>query len=340
MKEKMFKTILIFSLFSFAKADLLSLTTGIHKCYQGHKCIYYRGGSLLNQINDPGYHSMLPLITSNYNIQTTWQTDKLNNVLCGSSQGGKAYLDIEVVNKLDSSKECIIKTVGEHTIEYDKPLIFDYIPSEVAQFCKNYTLDDIVIREFDKLDEVLLEKLKENVKSYGLENCVGIKKVRINRPKLDDRTSMQFEAIEHEMKDKELTKQKKETEKIRLESQLQREIMDKERLQKTSEIDMNIQKMKIESEAVRQKIIDEMHYEKNKKIADAEKYRLEKISEGNELLFSNPNYIVLEGYKAAHNNAKLIFGDIPQNALFNLGESMSEPINRYVYETMNKTYNY
>ena len=103
---------------------------------------------------------------------------------------------------------------------------------------------------------------------------------------------------------------------------------------------MNIQKMKTESEKKKKKIIDEMHYEKNKKLSDAEKYRLEKIAEGNELLFSNPNYIVLEGYKAAHNNAKLIFGDIPQNALFNLGESKSDPINKYVYETMNQTYSY
>ena len=63
----------------------------------------------------------------------------------GSSQGGYAFLDIEVVNKLSSNDKCILKVIGEHTIDYDKPLIYDYIPSEVAQFCKDYTLDDIVI---------------------------------------------------------------------------------------------------------------------------------------------------------------------------------------------------
>ena len=105
--------------------------------------------------------------------------------MCGSTRGGQAYLDIEVVNKLSSNDECIRKVVGQHTVEYDKPLIFDYIPSEVAQFCKNYTLDDIVIREFDKLDEVLLEKLRDNVESYGLTECLEIKKVRINEPRLD-----------------------------------------------------------------------------------------------------------------------------------------------------------
>ena len=170
----------------------------IHECQQGHRCVYYRGGSLLNTINIPGFSLKLPFITTNHNIQITWQTDRLNNVICGSSQGGHAFLDIEVVNKLSESKQCVLKVVGEHTIDYDKPLIFDYIPSEVAQFCKNYTLDDIVIREFDKLDEVLLSKLRKNVESYGLEDCLSIKNVRINRPRLDKEMQKKFESIENE----------------------------------------------------------------------------------------------------------------------------------------------
>ena len=90
-------------------------------------------------ISDPGYHLKLPHFTSYNNVQITWQTDKLTNVMCGSSQGGHAFLDIEVVNKLSSSDKCILKVIGEHTIDYDKPLIYDYIPSEVAQFCKDYS---------------------------------------------------------------------------------------------------------------------------------------------------------------------------------------------------------
>ena len=79
-------------------------------------------------------------------------------------------------------------------------MIYDYIPSEVAQFCKNYTLNDIVIREFDKLDEVLLDKLRKNIDSYGLGDCLEIKNVRINRPKLNEQMRKIFESIENEEK--------------------------------------------------------------------------------------------------------------------------------------------
>ena len=199
----------------------------IHQCEQGHRCVYYRGGSLLSQLSNPGYQLKIPLITYHHNVQVTWQTDTLHNVVCGSSQGGQAYLDIDVVNKLSSSDKCILKVVGEHTVNYDKPLIFDYIPSEVAQFCKNYTLDDIVIREFDKLDEVLLEKLRDNIESYRLSDCLEIKKVRINRPKLDDAMRKRFESIENEQKVNELAIRQKETERAKLETQLQKEMMEK-----------------------------------------------------------------------------------------------------------------
>lgn len=328
---------LIITIYSINIIYTQSLVPGIHKCQQGYKCVYYRGGKLLNTINDPGYHFTTPIITSHHNIQVTWQTDKLKNVLCGSSQGGKAFLDIEVVNKLSNDKDCIIKTIGEHSIEYDKPIIFDYIPSEVAQFCKNYSLHEIVIKQFDKLDEVLLKKLIDNVKSYNLDDCISIKNVRISRPKLDDEMREKFEAIEYEQKQKELAIQKKETEKINLEIELQREIMEKERQQKTSEIEMNIQKLKIKFQAERQLIIDDMEFLKNKKKADAEKYKLQKIAEGNELLFANPNYIILEGYKAAHNNAKLVIGEVPQNALMNLGGFTSVDPNIYRYFSRNNS---
>lgn len=317
-------SVLVFSI-------LICNNFSIHKCNQGHKCVYYRGGQLLNSLNDPGYHLKIPLITNHHNVQITWQTDKLNNVICGSSRGGQAYLDIEVVNKLSSSKECILNVIGEHTVDYDKPLIFDYIPSEVAQFCKNYTLDDIVIREFDKLDEVLLEKLRENVQSYDLSSCLEIKKVRINRPTLDKDMQKKFESIENEQKEKELAQQKKNTEKVILETQLQKEVMEKERQQKTNEIEMMIQISKAKSEAEKQKILDNMEFESKKKKADANKYKVEKQAEGNEMLFSNPNYIRLEAFKATHSNSKLIFGDVPQNALINLGG--------FTDYTSNKNYN-
>jgi len=327
----MLKQLILLSIFSRTSA-ILNWIPGIHKCEQGHVCVYYKGGKLLDNHNSPGYHIKMPFITDHHNVQITWQTDKLENVICGSDRGGTAYLDIEVVNKLKNTFECINDTLSEHTINYDKPLIYDYIPSEVAQFCKNYTLNDIVIREFDKLDEVLLKKLIENVESYGLKNCLSIKNVRISKPKLKHDMQLKFESIENEQKAKELALQQKETEKVRLEIITQREIMERERAQKTAEIEEQTKKAIAKSQFEIQEIKDNMEFEKVKKEAEGEKYRLEKIAEGNEMLLSNPNYIRLESYKSVAPNAKLIFGNVPQNAFMNFG-SLSEDTKMYNTQT-------
>ena len=312
----------------FICVALISSVFMVHTCHEGHKCIYYLGGKLSNSTNNPGYHLKLP-ISRHYNIQTTWQTDKLENVICGSSRGGQAYLDIEVVNKLSNTDDCILRVVKEHTINYDWPLIFDYVPSEVAQFCKNYTLNDIVIREFDKLDEVLLGKLRSNVHSYGLEDCIEIKNVRINRPRLDEDMRQKFEAVEIEKKAKELALQQKETEQIRLEIQLQKEIMDKERKKQTTALDMEIQIATAKANAEKQSIHDKMNLDTKRSDADAELVKRQKQAEGHKALFENPDFIRLETMRSAFNNAKIVIGEIPKNSLFNFNSpptSSTEPI--------------
>ena len=336
---KLLYIVFFFTFLKIVQSFLAESIFPINKCLQGHKCVYYRGGSLLNTISDPGYRLKLPIITEQHNIQITWQNDKLTDIICGSSRGGRAFLDIDVVNKLSNNKECILKVVGEHTIDYDKPLIFDYIPSEVAQFCKNYTLDDIVIREFDKLDEVLLDKLRENIESYGLSNCIEIKKVRISKPRLDDEMRKKFEAIENEQKEKELALQKKETEKVRLETQLQKEIMEKERQKKTTEIDMQIQIDKANSMAKKQKIQDKMNLETAKSKAESERYMLEERAKGMEMLLYNKDYIKYEAIKSAYHNSKIVIGEIPTNSLFNFGNLNDSNDFDDSYDSYNAFYN-
>ena len=315
---------------TIAVVSALTFPISLHQCEQGHRCVYYFGGKLQNQISDPGFHLKIPLVTSYYNVQVTWQTDRLSNVMCGSSQGGHAYLDIEVVNKLNSSNFCMLKVIGEHTIDYDKPLIYDYIPSEVAQFCKNYTLDDIVIREFDKLDEVLLAKLQDNVDSYGLSDCIDIKKVRINRPRLDEDMQQKFLSIENEKKAMELAQREKETQRVRLEAETQKQMMEKERQLKTSEVEMKIMLERAKVEADRKKIEDKMNFDTMTSQAEAEKIGLIKKAEGYQTLLSNPEYIKLETMKTAYHNSKIVMGEIPKNSVFSFADmprtGYTEPI--------------
>nr|XP_048685246.1 erlin-2 isoform X2 [Caretta caretta] len=83
---------------SFLAAALFS---AVHKIEEGHIGVYYRGGALLTSTSGPGFHLMLPFITSYKSVQTTLQTDEVKNVPCGTSGGVMIYFDrIEVVNFL------------------------------------------------------------------------------------------------------------------------------------------------------------------------------------------------------------------------------------------------
>jgi len=56
----------------------------------------------------------------------TLQTDKVNNVPCGTSGGVNVLFEqIEVVNRL--KKELALETVKQYTVNYDKLWIFDKI---------------------------------------------------------------------------------------------------------------------------------------------------------------------------------------------------------------------
>jgi len=56
------------------------ISGGIHKIAEGHIGIYWRGGALMQSVTDPGYHFMLPLVTSYANIQVSVQTDRVENI--------------------------------------------------------------------------------------------------------------------------------------------------------------------------------------------------------------------------------------------------------------------
>lgn len=77
----------------------------MHHIPEGHVGIYYHLGRLQPSLSSPGYQFSLPFITSLAVIQTTVQTDKVEEIPCGTAGGVMVYFDkIEVVNQL-SAKE-------------------------------------------------------------------------------------------------------------------------------------------------------------------------------------------------------------------------------------------
>lgn len=185
----------------------VSAVFGAYKCPEGHRCVRYRGGSLLDTIDDPGWNYHEPFLTTAVPIETVYQTDTLLNIACASNQGSKVHFDIDVINKLDSSDKCILKVLKGYGLKYDKPLIYDYIPSEVDQFCKNFPLDDLYITKFDEVDDILHAKLVENLKSYGVDDCISVKGIRLRNKRVSKEMQERYERTEQLKKEQEHAKQ-------------------------------------------------------------------------------------------------------------------------------------
>jgi hypothetical protein len=64
--------ILAFIIFFFSGA--------IHKIEEGHIGVYWVGGALKPGYTEPGYHMMMPILTSYANIQVSVQTDRVDNI--------------------------------------------------------------------------------------------------------------------------------------------------------------------------------------------------------------------------------------------------------------------
>lgn len=159
---------LVFILLSFL---VFLITGGIHKVTEGHIGVYWRGGRLIEGTTEPGFHVMIPFVTAYENIQITVQTDRVENIPCGTAGGVMIYFDnIEVVNRLN--KNLAWETIKNYTVQYDKTWIFDKIHHEINQFCSKHSLQEVYITKFDTLDEDLVAALQKdsNLWAPGIES--------------------------------------------------------------------------------------------------------------------------------------------------------------------------
>lgn len=296
-----------------AAFSLIGVAT-VHQVPQGYVGVYYRGGRLLPSISEPGYQFKSPITNVN-NVQTTWQTDRLKSVPCGAAKGGTAHLTIEVVNKLSSNKQCVLNMVASHTVNYDKPLIYDNIPHEVAQFCKNYELEDIYISKFDELDEVLMKKLEATIQQFNMSSCLQIQRVRINRPKLERSLQQRFEEVEHEKKKRDLKMEMKRTAAVQGEIEIQNAKLKKQKEKEMAIVNLEIQKLTAQRNSEIQRIKNKEQTIKLKADADAVLYTKQKeaeaVQQGVKALGTVQNYLEAQRIQAYWKSPNKVyyFGD-------------------------------
>uniref|UniRef100_A0A8C9U8N8 Erlin-1 n=1 Tax=Scleropages formosus TaxID=113540 RepID=A0A8C9U8N8_SCLFO len=286
------------------------LHSSIHKIEEGHLAVYYRGGALLTTPNGPGYHIMLPFITTYRSVQTTLQTDEIKNVPCGTSGGVMIYFDrIEVVNMLVPS--AVVDIVRNYTADYDKTLIFNKIHHELNQFCSVHTLQEVYI-EFIKSNGkhsclcIALQK-DLNVMAPGLT----IQAVRVTKPKIPEAIRRNFELMEAEKTRLLITAQTQKVVEKEAETERKKAIIEAEKMAQVAEIQFQQKVMEKETEKKISEIEDAAFLAREKARADAEFYTAAKFAEANRLKLT-PEYLELMKYQAIAANSKIYFGqDIP-----------------------------
>ncbi|KAF4802425.1 Erlin-2 [Turdus rufiventris] len=316
-----------------------ALLSAVHKIDEGHIGVYYRGGALLTSTSGPGFHLMLPFITSYKSVQTTLQTDEVKNVPCGTSGGVMIYFDrIEVVNFLIQS--AVYDIVKNYTADYDKALIFNKIHHELNQFCSVHTLQEVYIELFDQIDENLKLALQQDLTTMA--PGLIIQAVRVTKPNIPETIRRNYELMESEktklliaaqkqkVVEKEAETERKkaliEAEKIAQVAEITygQKVMEKETEKRISEIEVQMWHCPLSeefpaanvagNETVAQSmclLADAAFLAREKARADAECYTAMKVAEANKLKLT-PEYLQLMKYKAIAANSKIYFGkDIP-----------------------------
>jgi regulator of protease activity HflC (stomatin/prohibitin superfamily) len=291
--------------FGLAIAALACLMTfSLHKIEEGHVGVYYRGGALLTSTSCPGYHIMVPFITTFRSVQTTLQTDEVKNVPCGTSGGVMIYFDrIEVVNVLSSA--AVYDIVKNYTADYDRTLIYNKIHHELNQFCSVHNLQEVYINLFDQIDENLKTALQAdlNVLAPGL----FVQAVRVTKPKIPEQIRQNYESMEAEKTKLLIAAERQKVVEKEAETERKRAIIEAEKVALVAKIQWEQKIMEKESEKKMAEIEDLTHLGREKARTDADYYKAQKEAEAHKIMLT-PEYLELKKYEALTSNSKVYFG--------------------------------
>ncbi|XP_037086491.1 erlin-1-like [Pollicipes pollicipes] len=282
----------------------LTVNFSLHKIEEGHVGVYFRGGALLQQTSQPGYHMMVPFITSFRSVQVTLQTDEVTNVPCGTSGGVMIYIDrIEVVNWL--SPDAVHPIVRNYTADYDKTLIFHKIHHELNQFCSAHTLQEVYIDLFDRIDENLKAALQKDLTEMA--PGLTIHAVRVTKPKIPESIRKNYELMEAEKTKLLISTQRQKVVEKDSETERKKAVIEAEKNSEVAKIRYQQKVMEKESLQKISTIEDQMEVARKKATADAEFYSRERQSTANKMLLT-PEFLELRRYEAIAANSKVYFG--------------------------------
>lgn len=307
-----------------------ALFSAVHKIDEGHMAVYYRGGALLTATSGPGFHLMLPFITTYKPVQTTLQTDEVKNIPCGTSGGVVIHFDrIEVVNYLVPG--AVYDIVRNYTVDYDKALIFNKVHHELNQFCSVHSLQEVYIGLFDQIDENLKLTLQEDL--TRMAPGLIIQAVRVTKPNIPESIRRNYELMETERTKLLIAVETQKVVEKEAETERKRAVIEAEKIAQVSEITFEQKVMEKETEKKISEIDDSAFLARQKAKADADLYTAQRAAEANKVKLT-PEYLQMIKYKAISANSKIYFGsEIPR--MFLDSRSTSKPTDLLTEDAQN-----
>jgi len=293
------------------------LNFSVHKIEEGHVGVYYRGGALLSTTNGPGYHMMIPLITTFRSVQTTLQMDEVKNVPCGTSGGVMIFFDrIEVVNILSAS--AVHDIVKNFTADYDKTLIYNKVHHELNQFCSVHNLHEVYIDLFDQIDENLKIALQTDLNNMA--PGLRVQAVRVTKPKIPEQIRKNYETMEGERTKLLIAVEKQKVVEKEAETERKRAIIEAEKAAEVARIQWEQKLLEKESAKRISQIEDETAFARAKSLADSNYYNAQREAESNALRLT-PEFLELKRIEALSANNKIYYGNsIPNMFMENLAQ--------------------
>lgn len=291
----------------------------LHKIEEGNVAVYYRGGALLDGTYAPGYHFMIPFLTSYRTVQVTLQTDEVTNVPCGTSGGVMIYFDrVEVVNILEASS--VHQVVKKYTADYDRTLIFNKVHHELNQFCSSHALQEVYIELFDRIDENLKNSLQVDLDKMA--PGLHVQAVRVTKPKIPESIRKNYELMEAEKTKLLIAVQKQKVVEKEAETERKRAIIEAEKKAAVAIIEYEQKIKQKESMKTMSSIEDAAHLAKIIAKADADYYAMQKEAEANKLRLT-PEYLEMKRYESLSRMAKVYYGPSIPNFIIDLPQSLT-----------------
>ena len=157
---------------------MLSTFTIVPEKHVGH---LYRFKAMSNVTHfKPGLHFHRPWESINVTYWVT-QTDHVTIITVVTADGIPVTFPlIQVVNRfLDPvyTRDVLLA----YGADYDRPLIFDVIQNEVAEFASRLTLKEVYIERYHELNEILMARLEDKLKRSNVTGLI-IEEVRVTQP--------------------------------------------------------------------------------------------------------------------------------------------------------------